>query len=243
VTSSFCGGGSSSDLIQISPGWEMSFGIAPQIRTRYLAYLAFGFLGLGILTSILIAPYNALPGRGTEKLPMHSLGQKPILQIELSRNESDLAHILQRGDTSANLRDAMIGNNLDTFLFIPSYTGLLLCLTLLLSRFTKFTSPALPLAVLRRVPIIALSDWTENWGIARTIHHIKSEGAPTAGDALRISTPSLVKWTLTAIVLMVLGVEALYVRSWKWVPLAAVLIPLGSWIAVILSSYARERWG
>lgn len=221
----------------------MSFVIAPQFSTRFLGYLAIGFLGLGILSSVLIAPYNALPGRGTERLPMHSLGQKPILQIELSRNEPDLAFILQCGDTRANLRDAMIGNNLDTFLFIPSYTGLLLCLALLLSRFTKLTSPALPLAVLLLVPIIALSDWTENFGIARTIHHVESESAPSAGDALRISTPSLIKWTLTAVVLIVLGVEALYVRSLKWVPLAAVLIFVGAWIAVILSSYGRERWG
>ncbi len=214
-----------------------------QLETRSLAYVAGGLMALAFLAMLLIAPRNALKGRGSAQLPMHSLGNRPVLQIELARTEADLMQIFLVGNIQANLHDAAVGNNLDTFLFIPSYTGLLFTLCLLLSRFTRPSGHgSLLIAAILLVRVIAICDWSENWGITRAIHHIEAQGSPEAGDAVRISNPSLVKWTLTMLVLAVLGVEALYASNWKWFPLAAALILLSSWIAFVLSTYARERW-
>jgi hypothetical protein len=221
----------------------MSVLFAQQVETRSLAYAACGFMALAFLAILLIAPHNALKERGSAQLPMYSLGDRPVLQIELARSEADLMQIFLPGNIKANLRDAAVGNNLDTFLFIPSYTGLLFTLSLLLSRFIRPSGhDALLIAAILLVPMIAICDWSENWGITRAIHHIEAQGRPEAGDAVRISNPSLVKWTLTMLVLAVLGVEALYASNWKWFLLAAALILLSSWIAFVLCTYARERW-
>jgi hypothetical protein len=229
---------------QTSVRQTMGVLFSQQIETRTIAYAAWGFVALAFLAMLLIAPRNALKGRGSAKLPMRSLGEKPVLQIELARSEADLMQIFLVGNVEENLHDAAVGNNLDTFLFIPSYTGLLFMLCLLLSRFTRTSGhgPLLIAAVLL-VPMIAICDWSENRGITRAIHHIEAQGSPEARDAIRISNPSLVKWTLTVLVLAVLGVEALYTNNWKWFPLAATLILLSSWIAFVLFAYARERWG
>jgi hypothetical protein len=189
-----------------------------------------------------MGPCNALRTRGSAKLPMRSLGGYPVLQIELARSESDLREIFQRGDTQKNLQDAAMGNNLDTFLFIPSYTGLLVLLGLLLRRSPRLIGHWPLLVALLLVPVITICDWGENWGIARAIHHMGVQGGPEPEDALKISTPSLVKWITTLIVLAAFGLEAFYTRNWKWFPLAGAFVCSSLGIAFVLCSYARERW-
>ncbi len=164
------------------------------------------------------------------------------MQIELAWTEADLMKIFSPGDIKANLRDARAGNNFDTYLFIPAYMGFLISLGLLLGRFTRLSSAIPLLIVILIVPIISICDWSENFGIARAIHHIEVHGNPDVGDAVRISSPSLIKWTLTAVVLAAFGIEAFYTVNWKWFPLAAALVFLSLWIAFVLCSYARERW-
>lgn len=213
-----------------------------RIGTRHLAYAACAFFALAILSMLFIMPRNALKARGAAKLPMRSLGNRPVLQIELARSEADLAQIFLPGNTEANLSDASVGNNLDTFLFIPAYTGFLISLGLLLARNPRIRIHRALLLITLLVPIIAVFDWAENWGIERTIHHIETQGSPQSGDASSISTPSLAKWILTMLILAVFGVEAFYTASWRWFPVGTVLLLLSLWIAIILSAYARERW-
>jgi hypothetical protein len=215
----------------------------PQIETRYLTFAAVGFLVLAIFAMVLIAPHNALKARGPEPLPIHSLGKQPVLQIELAWTEQDLLKIFRPGNTKVNLYDANVGNHWDTFLFIPSYTGLLITVGLLIARSPRLSGQWPLFIALLLTPAIAICDWRENWGIARAIHHMEVQGRPEPGDALRISTPSLIKWTLTMAVCALFGMEALYTRNWKWFPVAGVFILLSVGIAFVLCSYARERWG
>lgn len=213
-----------------------------QIETRVLVYVALGSLAIALLAAFLIAPLNAMKARGSARLPIRSLGRKPVLQIELAWSDADLMKIFSPGDIEANLRDAKAGNNLDTFLFIPSYSCLLIALGLLLSRFTRFSSPKLLLIIVLLVPIIAICDWSENFGIARAIEHIEAHRSPNDGDAVKISCPSLMKWILTVVVLGAFGIEAFYTNSWKWFPLATAFVLLSLRIASVLCFYARERW-
>jgi len=175
---------------------------------------------------------------------MKSLG-KPILQLELARNEDDIRAILMKGDKPRNLADARAGNLLDTWLFIPGYAGLLLTLGLLLARGTCRDS--LLIAALVLVPVIAIADWTENAGIERAIEHIAPDhGEPHPGDAHRISTPSIVKWTLIAVVLLWYGVAGVIsVPSWyaAWPGVIATIALIAGFAeARQLAGYFRERF-
>jgi hypothetical protein len=219
-------------------GWFTS-----QIETRYLAFAAVVFLAMAIFANVLIAPHNALKSRGPAPLPIHSLRKAPVLQIELAWNEQDLMKVFQPGCTEANLHDANVGNYLDTFLFIPSYTGLLITVGLLIARSPRLNGHWPLFLALLLAPAIAIFDLSENLRISRVIHHIEVQGKPEPGDALRISTPSLAKWTLTMAICAVFAMEAFYTRNWKWFPVAGVFILLSLGIAFVLYAYARERWG
>src|SRR5215469_13991224 len=104
------------------------------IPTRALAIAAVALLALQVVALILMDPYNRLTGRGDAPLPMHRLGNAPIIQIELARSEDDLRAIFLAGDVARNLRDARMGNDLDTFLYIPAYTGFFIVLGVILRR-------------------------------------------------------------------------------------------------------------
>jgi hypothetical protein len=78
--------------------------------------LALAFLVLAVIAAEVMSPYNKLQGRKSgDSLPMTSLGDRPVLQIELARQESDLKCVLKSGDWMRNVRDAWTGNQLDTF--------------------------------------------------------------------------------------------------------------------------------
>jgi len=136
------------------------------------------------------------------------LGDAPILQVELARNEDDLRAVFMAGDIAQNLRDARSGNLLDSFLFIPGYAGFLLAAGLLLAGADSQRFRVALLAALFVIPVIAICDWVENLGIANTLDHIERDHMPHAGDALRISGPSMIKWALLAAVLIIYGLTS-----------------------------------
>src|SRR5262249_17447286 len=135
-------------------------------------------------------------------LPSKALGNRPILQIELARQETDLVEVLAPG-RYPTLLAARHANTFDTFLFIPGYAGVLFCLGFLLALRNKTWRPILVWVVLLCVPMAAIFDWIENAGISATLDHFASGGAPHAGDAQRISTASLIKWGLLSFILLV----------------------------------------
>ena len=173
---------------------------------------------------------------------MPVLGNRPILQVELARDDEDLRSVLLAGDVKQNLQDAKIGNRLDNFLFVPAYSGFLLALGLLLaSSDNRFARLAFLLAVLV-VPVIAVCDWLENLGITRTIGHIESNGAPESGDAVRISFPSIIKWCLIAGVLIGYALVSLSNVSLPYGILGLLLLAIGAIVAITMARYLRLRF-
>jgi hypothetical protein len=220
--------------------------IALLLPEKFLAICSLICLLLAAIGSALIAPHNRLPGRGGAQLPMRSPSNQPILQIELARSESDLVEVLAAGDTNRNLEDAKSGNDLDTFLFIPSYAGLLISTGLLVAHRDRRWQPTLVLVAIIAVPAAAVCDWLENAGIASTISHFHSNGAPRPGDARRISRPSLTKWTILALVLLTYGISAgrglkpWYVARIGMAIIAVGGVTLGSLLCVMLIRYTLE---
>jgi len=213
------------------------------ISTRVLAIAAITLLLLQAVALVLMEPYNRLSGRGSAALPMHKLGDTPIYQIELARNEDDLRAIFLAGDVARNLSDARAGNNLDTFLYIPAYIGFLIILGLILRRVDPKWAGILFLCAVVVAPVVAVSDWTENFGIARALDHFERDGGPHLGDAMRIATPSIIKWTLVTAVLLVYGVCAIRKpRLWR-IAVAVLTLGLGGSFAVMLARYAAVRLG
>src|SRR5690349_8573758 len=94
-----------------------------------------------VVGAVVLTPYNRLDGRSQADLPISSLPQRPILQVELARTLSDLESVLMQGNSALNLRDATVGNYIDTFLFIPAYAGFLFAVGLLLSRVSSHLGP------------------------------------------------------------------------------------------------------
>ena len=222
----------------------MHSGPLASISTPKLLFCAGICLLVAVVGALLIAPHNRLPGRHGAELPIPVLGNSPILQVELARNEDDLRRVLMVGDNENNLRDATEGNRLDTFLFIPAYTGLLFLTGMLLTRTGSRLARVVFLLSVLAVPAIAVCDWMENLGIAKAIAHISQDGGPHDGDAVRISTPSFVKWALISAVLLIYGAAAAATKPQVWrLALALVLLATGLRLAITLSRYAWLRYG
>ena len=214
---------------------------------RFLAIVALFFLVLVVVGGVLISPHNRLSGRGRATLPMKSLGHNPILQIELARNESDLVQVLATGDLVRNLRDADVGNKVDTYLFIPAYAGLLITIGLLIAGGAQNWSRGFVLLAVVAVPVAAICDWTENAGISACLNHFKQDGRPHPGDAVRICRPSLVKWILLAIILLIYGLAVFRIlaagrSALSGMALIAVISTfLGCYLVFTIVRYLSER--
>jgi len=172
---------------------------------------------------------------------MACLPDKPVLQLELGRTDAGISQILvtalDKKQTDANIKNARAGNNLDTFIFIPAYSLVLVSIGLLLYRTIIWRT--LALATVFAVPIVSCSDWTENLGIAQTLHHLESDASVHHGDALRIADPSTVKWTLLLLILCVYSVHALRIGRIGWVALGLSLIGGIYFIASFLLPYSH----
>ena len=66
------------------------------------ALLLFAFSACVAL--FLLEPRNRLDGRHSAPLPIQSLGNRPILQLELARSETDIVAILGEGDRTRKYR-------------------------------------------------------------------------------------------------------------------------------------------
>ena len=169
------------------------------------------------------------------------LGQEPIIQLELARNEDDIRAVLMQGDVKHNLADARAGNRYDTWLFIPGYAGFLFMVGVLLARSTPRNS--LVFVALLAVPAVAVSDWVENAGIGNAIEHVAKDGQPAPGDAHRISTPSIIKWTLLVAVLLATAWTGVFSRAGWFAAVAGVLSLAASLkLGMLLAGYFRERF-
>ena len=216
---------------------------------RILQVLALAFLALTVVAGTLIKPHNALEGRKDAALPMDLgklLGDHPVFQIELARDESDLCTVLNKGDWNKNLCDARIGNELDTFLFIPGYSGLLLFLGLLVGRQVPKWRTLVSVIALVVAPLIAILDWLENAGITVALNHFQASQTFLAGDAVRISNPSFVKWALIASILLVYFL-ALFANvrkiSWAYRLIALAALSLSGITFYTLVLYVVARVG
>jgi len=175
------------------------------------------FVVLVVYGSMLIGKHNSLPHRQKMGLPLNSLktlSDSPILRVQLARNEEDLCWVLIPGDMNSNLAEARRGNDLDTFLFIPAYAGFLIAFGLLLALRDEPWRIMILVVGLGFVPMVAVCDWTENCGISSALNHFSQYGTALPGDAAHIWIPSLVKWSLTAVVLLTFGIASLR-RVWK----------------------------
>jgi len=192
---------------------------------------------------LLLGPRNELKGRGgNQDLPIKSLGTKPIQQIELARNEADLRLILLKGNARQNVTDARAGNIFDTFLFIPTYTAALLLMALLVARGGVRDQRELFWIMVILVAVIAVTDWSENAGIERTLNHIDSGRGIQADDANYISYPSMVKWTVIGLVLFALGIAAIVKPPLAMRLFGILLLVLGTAQLYQMVMYFRERF-
>lgn len=215
-------------------------------RTLQCSAAAFFFLLL--LGAILIGPHNQLSCRGNAPLPLSSLGARPILQVELAWKAYQLDCVLTPGNPVRNVADARTGNNLDTFLFIPAYAGFLISLGLILARQDPSGRGVLRVVALVVVPVAAICDWMENHGIAVVLNKLDNHVKLADSDAVRISTPSLLKWSLLAFLLLYYGftgVREIRHRNRKSVSfgvVSALVLAAGSLLAYMLAHYGLERW-
>lgn len=153
--------------------------------------------------------YNALPGRGGAPLPFKSVGDRPVLQLQLARHDKDVQAILDVGtpeQRAGNVRDLRAGNTLDSIVFIPAYMLFLATVFVLLVPPAQ-TSRRFVWIVLIAIAAIGVLDWIENYGIARAANHL-AHAQPFTGDAVWIATPGRWKWHLLVLVLGAIGVAA-----------------------------------
>ena len=211
------------------------------LTDKELAWAAGLLLAAALVIAVaILGPKNSLKGRRGAPLPIRSLGKSPVLQLELARNEQDLRDILLVGDVEANFADARAGNRIDTWLFIPLYAGSLLLTGNLLARGEPDWPAVLLWFSVIAVSTIAICDWIENAAIERTLRHVEIDKAPHPGDARAISFPSLIKWNLLALVLLVYAVSALRQPGVGMRVFGLMLLAIGSLTAVRLVQYFRE---
>ena len=80
----------------------MSKDLIQSIPLKTLLTCAAVCLVAAVAGAVLIAPHNKLEGRKGAKLPMRALGDAPVLQLELARNEGDIRAVLMQGDIARN---------------------------------------------------------------------------------------------------------------------------------------------
>jgi hypothetical protein len=192
-----------------------------------------------------LQPHNRLPCRPEQPgLPLKSIGGGPVLQLELVWRDDDIATILDPTNEPAirkgDLSDARRGNEIDSWLFIPTYSGLLLALAALAAVSSAWPGRRLFLAVGLGIGLAAAADWSENHAITQALDHLTT-GASHVGDAVRISTPALVKWSLIGLVLTVIGAWFIKAARWWTVVVGALLVGVAVFDAYGLISYACER--
>lgn len=188
-----------------------------------------------------IGPYNRMKAR-TTGLPIHSLPPRPVLQIEFARGPEDVESVLEVGHPSeeANIADMRAGNELDSTRLIPGYTLLLVALTLLIARGNRSTGVRLFRACVTVAIVIAVADFTENYGIARLLDALAAGTAITTGAVRLVAIPAFVKWTFLGLIGVALGVVTRLQESWRrW--LSPVLLAGGVWTLATVWRHLVDR--
>jgi hypothetical protein len=212
--------------------------------TPFLAWLIVALLlAAGSINWFLLRPHNSLPSRGEAALPLPSVKGPLILKLELVWRDYDIVQIVTpTADFEARrqaIADARAGNTYDTFLFVPCYTLLILGLGALAAAAGKGFDRWF-VAIVAGAALVAIADWLENAGIANALDHLERTGVQ-AGDALAISNPALVKWTLLPAVLAVVSAQLCRASRWWTLALGAITGVLAALMVVGLTAYARER--
>jgi hypothetical protein len=210
---------------------------------RYLIALVIALLvTAGCVNWFLLRPHNDFPARGDAALPLPAVRGPAILKLELAWRDEDVTQILAPAADPEAIRrtiaDARAGNWADTWLYVPSYSLLLITLGALgaaAGRSNRWLT-----AIVIGAVIVAVGDWLENLGISRALDHPESGGI-RPGDARAISNPALVKWIMLPVVLGLISTQLFTARRWWTVALGTVSLALALYITFALSAYARER--
>lgn len=198
-------------------------------------------IGLTLAIGSSIEPFNTMPAR-TTRLPIDSLPQKPILQLEFARGSADVEAILEVGrDTQArNVSDARRGNELDSWRLIPSYTLLFILLTLLIAQGSQRIGRQVLVVGLAVALIIAGFDWRENAGITQLLDS-PADPSITSEAAARVAQSALIKWVLIGFFFIGLGVAAFLQQTWRRF-LMPVLFLAGIWVLAPVWRHLVDRW-
>lgn len=162
-----------------------------------------------LMALIMLAGMVGYPAR--EKF--HDNIQSPVLALELARNKDDLQQVFQTADPKdapgeVNGADALNayravsalkGDTIEDCGFIPLYSSFLFAIIVLFS--SDSVKKRLRIGPGLLIVAVAALDYAENLGIFRAI------AAPAVTDHLAhaIRYPSLAKWALLGVALVVLG--------------------------------------
>jgi hypothetical protein len=167
----------------------------------------------------IITPYNQMEGLGrVTALPIQSLPARPVMHLTFARSQADVSAVLDVGNDREQLKIKAVdtGNWLDSVALVPGYTLLLIALTLLIARGSRYIGPGLFQAGVVFAISIALADLAENYGIMRVLS-ATGDAEPVSAWVLRLMVASAaLKWMLLGLVGIGLGVVAsLQEQTWR----------------------------
>jgi hypothetical protein len=177
----------------------------------------------------------------TTPLPIHTLPERPVVQLAFARDQHDIDDILHAGKNAQHAAtDAVAaGNVLDTIVLVPGYTLLLIALTLSIARACGPSGMTVFGVGLILTIALALADLTENYGLSTALSAVQ-HGQPMSAAARRVMVAaSLTKWTLVALTASGLGgAAALHPRKWGRRFVSPVLLGLSVLMLAILTRHA-----
>jgi hypothetical protein len=199
-------------------------------------------LAVGIF---LIGPYNTMPDRTTDALPIPSLPPRPVMQLAFARSQADIDAVLEVTKTSkdANIKAVRTGNTRDSQFLVPGYVVLLIALTLFVVRGSDNEAWWLFRAGVVLVAVLALSDLAENFGIARVLSSAEACKPENACDPaatwirILMVASAFVKWTALGLIGLGLGVVTSLQQRPRRGWLTPLLIVFGVWWLATVSRH------
>ena len=190
---------------------------------------------------ISIAPHNQMEGIArTSPLPIATLPQRPVMQLAFARNQDDINTILHVGEGTqqASIDAVAVGNILDTIMLVPSYTLLLIALTLLIARASGAAGMTVFGAGLLLTVALAIADVAENYGIATALSATQHGQVMSEAARQLMVAAAFAKWALLGLIGIGLGVSAaLHHRTWGRRVVAPVLLAVSM---LLLARVARH---
>ena len=215
------------------------------LSVRVLSVVAALLLvGLFTVNRCGLVPHNSLPHRPHDaKLPLASVAKNPGLQLELVWKNEQIQAIVDPATPDvreANVDDIVVGNTIDSFLFIPVYAAFLVALGALGWVAHQRRASTLLTCIAVGVAIVVIADWLENIAILEAVRHL-AEGTLQRLDARDISDSALVKWSTLVVVLGALGWLLVTARLWWTWLLGLASFAVAAVIAYGLLAYTTER--